>query len=118
VPAFWVFSRLRGRRAWLAGWLVGASAELAIYYWLPGTVERYGGLPRAFAAFVWFVFAFGTGIYVAVFAWGFARVRAGCRRALAAGDRRLVLRSRIFEPADLRLPAGRRLVPGPTPVSS
>jgi apolipoprotein N-acyltransferase len=60
----------------MAGWLVGASAELAIYYWLPGTVERYGGLPRWFAVFVWLLFAFGTGIYAAIFAWGFTRVRA------------------------------------------
>jgi apolipoprotein N-acyltransferase len=60
VPAFWVFSRLEGRRALLAGWLVGICAELAIYYWLPQTIERYGGLPRALAALAWLLFAAGT----------------------------------------------------------
>jgi apolipoprotein N-acyltransferase len=76
VPAFWVFSRLGGRRALLAGWLVGTSAELAIYYWLPGTIHRFGGLPQPVALAIWLLFAAATGFYTALFAWGFGRVRA------------------------------------------
>jgi apolipoprotein N-acyltransferase len=75
VPAFAVFSRLAGRRALVAGWLVGLSAELAIYCWLPGTIARFGGFPVPLAVLVWLLFAAGTGFYTALVAWGFARVR-------------------------------------------
>jgi apolipoprotein N-acyltransferase len=81
VPALWVFSRLNGRRALLAGWLVGASAELAIFRWLPGTMIRFGSIPVPLALALWLLFAGVTGFYVAVFAWGFGRIRrAGGRR--------------------------------------
>lgn len=80
VPALWVFARLSGRRALLAGWLVGASANLAIFYWLAGTVTRYGGIPTPLAFLVLLVFAAATGFYTAVFAWGFARVRRAAGR--------------------------------------
>jgi apolipoprotein N-acyltransferase len=75
VPAFAVFSRLEGRRALVAGWLVGIAAELAIYCWLPGTIARFGGFPMPVAVLLWMVFAAGTGFYTAIIAWGFARVR-------------------------------------------
>ncbi|HEX2612997.1 MAG TPA: hypothetical protein VHO02_05355, partial [Fibrobacteria bacterium] len=75
VPAFAVFSRLEGRRALLAGWLVGLAAEMAIYCWLPGTIARFGGFPVPLAVLVWLLFAAGTGFYTAIFAWGFARIR-------------------------------------------
>jgi apolipoprotein N-acyltransferase len=75
VPAFAVFSRLEGRRALLAGWLVGLVAELAIYCWLPGTIARFGGFPVPVAVVLWLLFAAGTGFYTAVVAWGFARIR-------------------------------------------
>lgn len=75
VPALAVFSRLEGRRALMAGWLVGFSANLAIFDWLPGTVSRFGDLPWAAAVVVWLLFAAATGFYSALFAWGFARVR-------------------------------------------
>ena len=75
VPALWAFSRLEGRRALLAGWFVGFSANVAIFHWLAGTVTRYGGVPRPLAVAVLCLFAAATGFYTAVFAWGFARVR-------------------------------------------
>ena len=75
VPAFAVFSRLTGRRAFFAGWLVGTSANLAIFCWLPGTVNRFGDLPLPVAVLVWLLFAAVTGFYTGVFAWGFGAIR-------------------------------------------
>lgn len=75
LPAFWVFSGLSGRRAFLAGWLVGTSANLAIFYWLAQTVHSFLGIPAPLAPAVLLLFSAGTGLYVAVFAWGFQRIR-------------------------------------------
>lgn len=77
IPALAVFSRLEGRRALLAGWLVGTSAELAIYIWLPGTMVRFGEIPVAVGALLWLLHAAFTGFYTGLFAWGFARIRRG-----------------------------------------
>lgn len=81
MPALFVFSRCEGRRALLAGWLVGTSAQLAIFHWLAGTVTRYGDIPLPLSLLILLLFAATTGFYTAVFAWGFARVRrvAGAR---------------------------------------
>ncbi len=75
APAMLVFSRLEGRRALLAGWLVGLSATLAIFAWLPGTMHRFGHLPVWFAAFVWLLFAAAMGFHAALFAWGYPLAR-------------------------------------------
>ncbi len=75
VPAFWVFSRLSGRRAFLAGWLVGTSANLAIFYWLMFTAHNFLGIPVLLTPLVLLFFAAWVGLYVAVFAWGFQRIR-------------------------------------------
>ncbi|HYC55583.1 MAG TPA: apolipoprotein N-acyltransferase, partial [Candidatus Binatia bacterium] len=75
VPAMWVFSRLGGRRALLAGWLVGTSANLAIFAWLPGTMVRFGDLPVVAAIAVWLLFGAAMGFYTALFAWGFGLIR-------------------------------------------
>jgi apolipoprotein N-acyltransferase len=75
VPAFWVFSQLNGRRAFLAGWLVGTSANLAIFYWLPVSAHNYLSIPVALTPLVLLCFASGIGFYVAVFAWGFQYIR-------------------------------------------
>jgi len=75
VPALWVFSRHSGHRALLAGLVVGTCANLAIFYWLPATVSRFGGFPFPVAAAVWLLFATATGFYTALFAWGFARIQ-------------------------------------------
>ncbi|MEY2931704.1 MAG: apolipoprotein N-acyltransferase [Pseudomonadota bacterium] len=75
IPAFFVFARLRGRRALAAGWLVGAAATLAIFVWLPGTIARFGQFPALLAILVWLLFALATGFHVGLFAWAFATVR-------------------------------------------
>lgn len=75
VPAFWIYAQLEGRRAFFAGWVVGISANLAIFYWLVGTMQSFGGLPLAVAILVWLLFAAAVGLHCAVFAWGFGRIR-------------------------------------------
>lgn len=81
IPALAVFSRLEGRRALLAGWLVGTAAELAIYVWLPGTVIRFGEMPAPVGVAMWLLYASLTGFYTGLFAWGFGRVRRAGGRA-------------------------------------
>jgi apolipoprotein N-acyltransferase len=61
LPAFWVYAGLEGRRAFFAGWLVGTTANLAIFYWLPETMTRFGGIPIPLAAVVWVLFAAAVG---------------------------------------------------------
>jgi len=80
VPAFWVFSRLAGGRAFCAGWLVGASANAAIFYWVAGTVGRFSSVPPALSYLVLAAFAAVAGLYVGVFAWGFGFVRRAAGR--------------------------------------
>jgi apolipoprotein N-acyltransferase len=80
VPAFWVFSRLEGRRAFCAGWLLGASANAAIFYWIVGTVGRFSNLPPPLPHLVLALFAAAAGLYAAVFAWGFGSVRRASGR--------------------------------------
>jgi len=75
VPAFSVFARLRGRRALAAGWLVGVSATLTIFVWLPGTILRFGDLPAAVGVLAWLLFALAMGFHAGLFAWGFAPLR-------------------------------------------
>ncbi|HYC00938.1 MAG TPA: apolipoprotein N-acyltransferase [Candidatus Limnocylindrales bacterium] len=76
VPAMWVIRRLRGGSALMAGWLVGMSANLTIFYWLPGTMIRFGDLPLPAALAAWLLFGAAMGFYAAIFAWGFGRIRA------------------------------------------
>jgi apolipoprotein N-acyltransferase len=75
VPAFWVFSRLRGPRALLAGWLVGASANAAIFYWLVHTLQEFSSLTTAWGVAALILFSLGVGFYCGVFAWGFGAIR-------------------------------------------
>ncbi len=75
VPAFLVFLRLRGRRALLAGWLVGAGANAAAFYWLPATITNFSSLPWSAAIAMHIVACAAWGLFVAVFAWGFGAVR-------------------------------------------
>ncbi len=80
MPAFAVFSRLAGRRAFLAGWVVGASANAAIFYWIPETIIQFSNLPPVIAGLVFALFALATGLYTAVFAYGYERIRRGSGR--------------------------------------
>lgn len=81
VPALWVIARQSGRRAFLAGWLFGASANAAIFVWLVHTVTTFTALGAWLGISILVLFAAAHGLYAAVFAWGFARVR----RAAGAG---------------------------------
>jgi apolipoprotein N-acyltransferase len=75
VPAFLVFLRLRARRALLAGWLAGASANAAAFYWLPASITTFSSLPTSAAIAMHVVACAVWGFFVAVFAWGFGAVR-------------------------------------------
>jgi apolipoprotein N-acyltransferase len=85
VPAFFVLAQLRGRRAFFAGWFVGTLTILSGYYWVAETVERFSSLPTAVAWSVGLAFAAAHGIYLGLFAWGFAPVRRACGRAWPFG---------------------------------
>ena len=80
VPAFWVFSRLTGRRALAAGWLVAVAANCAIFYWIVHTVGSFSNLPTPVGVGVLVLFSLGLGFYCAVFAWGFGPVRRAAGR--------------------------------------
>src|SRR5262245_26346844 len=75
VPALLVIARLSGRRAFLAGWLVGAAANAAIFAWLVHTVATFTQLGAAAGVAVLAVFAAAHGLYAGIFAWGFAPIR-------------------------------------------
>jgi len=84
APALAVFSRLRGWRAFGAGWLTGTVAHLALFYWLTGTLERYAGLGLASALALCLLYALAHGLAMGVFAWGVAAVRRGAGAAWPA----------------------------------
>jgi len=71
VPALVVLSRLQGRRALLAGWLVGVAANASIFSWIIYTVETFSNLPWILAVGCLLLFSLAFGFYMAVFAWGF-----------------------------------------------
>lgn len=75
LPAFWVFSRLAGMRAFVAGLLVGTLANLSAFYWISDTLDRFSNLPVWFGWLATLLVALVFGLYVAVFAWGFHYVR-------------------------------------------
>lgn len=75
VPALAVIAALPPRHALLAGWLVGASANAAIFHWLVHTVGTFSNLPHAVGVLVLLLFAAVFGLYAGVFALGFGWVR-------------------------------------------
>ena len=75
VPGLWALTRLSGRRAVLGGWVMGFSANVVIFYWVIHTVESFSNLPRPLAVGVLALFGLAYGAYMAVFAWGFERIR-------------------------------------------
>ncbi len=75
VPALYVLDRLHGRRALLAGWLVGISANFSIFYWVVQTVETFSNLPIVLAYGCLLLFSLAFGFYFAVFGWGFAPIK-------------------------------------------
>lgn len=85
VPALVVLSRAEGHRAWLGGWLLGASANAAIFLWLVPTVARFTTLGTAGGLGVLLLFAAAFGFYGAVFGWGAAAVRRASGRLWPLG---------------------------------
>lgn len=75
LPALWVLCRLEGWRALLAGWLVGVSANIAIFWWLIHTVKTFAYMPTALAALVLLGFSLFWGAYMAAFGLGARWVR-------------------------------------------
>ncbi len=75
VPALFVIAQLRGRRAFFAGWLVGASANAAIFAWLVPTIDTFTALGPLLGLLALALFAAAFGLYAGVFAWGFAAIR-------------------------------------------
>jgi len=75
VPGFWALTQLEGRKAVLGGWLLGFSANVTIFTWVIHTVENFSNLPRPIAVGVLILFGLAYGFYMAVFAWGFKRIR-------------------------------------------
>jgi apolipoprotein N-acyltransferase len=75
VPALFVIAQLRGRRALLAGWLVGASANAAIFAWIVPTIDAFTALGPFVGLLVLALFAAMFGLHAGVFAWGFAAIR-------------------------------------------
>ncbi len=75
IPALAVFSQLRGWRAFAAGWLVGSLAELIIYTWMIGTVERFTQLSLPGALAIWLLYGVLHGLATGVFAWGVVPLR-------------------------------------------
>lgn len=75
APAMSILSRLRGRSAWLGGWLFGAATSAGIFWWLVPTIDRFTalGMPGALAVLGLFSLAFG--FFGAVFGWGAHAVR-------------------------------------------
>ncbi len=63
-------------RAFLLGWLAGATAFLTGMSWVADTVHLYGGLPYAAAWPVAILPAVYLGLYTGAFAWGLNRMRA------------------------------------------
>jgi apolipoprotein N-acyltransferase len=75
APGFWALSRLDGKRLVLGGWLMGFSASVVIFSWVVHTIESFSNLPRPVAIALLGLFGLAYGFYMAVFAWGFGRIR-------------------------------------------
>jgi apolipoprotein N-acyltransferase len=75
VPALWALSRLQGGRAVLAGWLIGITANMTIFYWVFHTARTFSNLPDVVALACLLGFSLFWGFYAGIFAWGFAAIR-------------------------------------------
>jgi apolipoprotein N-acyltransferase len=75
LPCFWVLTRLEGWRALAAGWLVGISANVAIFWWIIHTVKTFAYMPTPVAMLVLLGFGMIWGGYMAAFGLGARYVR-------------------------------------------
>jgi apolipoprotein N-acyltransferase len=76
VPAILVLDRIQtDGKAVLAGWLVGISANIAIFYWVFHTVKTFSNLPTVLAVGCLVLFGLFWGFYAGVWGWGFKAVQ-------------------------------------------
>jgi apolipoprotein N-acyltransferase len=76
VPFLWAIEGQRPRRRFWMGWLCGASALAAIFYWVVGTVQRFSNLPTSLAIVTLILFCLMWGAYAALFALWYPRIKA------------------------------------------
>ncbi len=76
VPFLWAIEGQRPRRRFWLGWLCGASALAAIFYWVVGTVQRFSNLPLSLAIVTLILFCLLWGAYAGLFALIYPRVKA------------------------------------------
>lgn len=80
VPALWAFSQLEGRRAFLAGWLVGALGQMALFTWIVPTIAVFAEAPWILALGALAAYGALWGLFAGVFAWGMGAVRRASGR--------------------------------------
>jgi len=76
VPFLWAISGQPARRRFWLGWLGGATALAAIFYWVVGTVQRFSNLPISLAIVALILFCLLWGAYLGFFALAYPRIRA------------------------------------------
>ena len=76
VPALLVLHSLQTQgKATLAGWWIGVSANVAIFYWVVHTVQTFSNLPVVAALACLLAFGLFWGFYAVVWGWGFKAVQ-------------------------------------------
>ena len=75
IPFLWAVHDCRPRRRFWLGWLGGASALAAIFYWVAGTVQRFSNLPLWMAILTLILFCLLWGAYAGLFAVLYPRIR-------------------------------------------
>jgi len=69
VPFFIVLQRSEGiRRAFLVGWLMGATITLLGFYWLVYTISVFGGFSYGLSVLIFLLYAVLEGLQIALFA--------------------------------------------------
>jgi apolipoprotein N-acyltransferase len=75
VPFLWAVQDCRPRRRFWLGWLGGATALAAIFYWVVGTVQRFSNLPTWLAIITLILFCLLWGAYAGLFAVLYPRIK-------------------------------------------
>ena len=76
APGFYVLCRLGAKRAFLAGWLMGITANLGIFYWVAETVSVFASLPYIVGLLALVLMAVFVSLYSAFFGWGLGYIRS------------------------------------------
>ncbi len=62
-----------GKAAFWAGWLMGLVTHLGGYYWIPGTIQQFGGFPLPLALLFDVLLCSWGGLSFGLLAWGLKR---------------------------------------------